>query len=560
MTGNKARLLLGVAGLVALWGVAPAHAQLADFEPVTDAILNNPDPEDWIKWRRHNANGYSPLDQINKDNVGDLRLAWTTMINPGTNEQEPLVYDGIMFLPHPGNIVQALDAKDGTLIWEYRRELADDPSTNRNIALYEDKVILTGQDSAVVALDARTGSVVWETQVVPVSGGMDYSSGPVAGGGKIFAGSTCGSAVCFLAGFDAESGEELWRRLSIAGPDDPEAINASWSGVPFDAREKASLWLSGSYDPELNIIYWTTASSIPYPAFLRGTEGPALYTNSILAVNADTGDIVWYQQMSINDNYDMDHMDNPVLAEIEVDGTTHKAVFVIGKPGVLWAFDRETGEHLWNRQIVQENNLYESIDPDTGEIVMNPDVIPTAFGQVFRVCPGMRGGKLFQTKSYDPVEQRIFVTVSNACHMFEIIPPEVNRRGIDWDTLAHMEGNDGMVGRMSAVNAETGEILWTYDQRAAMGSSVATAGGIVFAADLHRYFRAHDAETGEILWEVPLSSPVAGYPISYGVDGKQYVAVAVGGSTSGTEALATLYPEIPIQNGSNVLMVFALDD
>lgn len=567
MSFTRFNIGLLIVGLSVTAALDRAGAQGQGFVPVTDAVLANPSAGDWLQWRRdHTASGYSPLDQVNRQNVGDLRLAWAVAMESGPQEQEPIVYRGVMYLPHTNGVVQALDARNGERIWEYRRDLPDDlgNDTTRSLAVYEDKIYLTTEDSYLVALDAGTGRLVWETKVGDHTQRVNYSSGPIAGDGKIFSGITCGVGTpqaCYVSAHDAATGRELWKRSSVAGPDDPPEHQASWGGVPFELRRKASFWLTGSYDPELETVYWTTASAYPYPEVHKGTgSGSLLYTNSILALDADSGAIRWFFQMQPRDNFDMDHQDNPILAEVEINGVRRKTVYVLGKPGILWAFDRETGDYLWDRQLVPFQNLYREIDPNTGSIAMNEDIIPTQVGDTQMVCPGMRGGKLFQTKAYSPRTNAIYGPVSNTCSIFRVVPLTQEASGVDYSQIVHMEGSGGMVGRLVAVSASTGEVLWTHDQRAALGSVLTTGGGLVFAGDLHRYFRAFDAENGSELWEIPLSGPVTGYPISYSADGKQYIAVAVGGGTAGTRHMAQLYPELNLPVSSNVLLVFALGE
>ena len=548
--------------------LAPAvQAQIADFTPVTDAMLESPAPADWLRWRRDNrASGFSPLDEINRGNVGDLRLAWSWGMPAGRQEPEPIVYDGVMYLPATDGLVQALDARNGNLIWEYRRDLPEGmgQELTRNLAIYRDKLYVTTEDAYIVALDARSGEVVWEELTGNVAERVRYSAGPIAGDGKIFAGLTCGadtSLPCFISAHDAETGEQLWRRESVAGPSDPAEHNATWNEAPYEERRKASFWLTGSYDPDLNLVYWTSASPSPYPELHKGSgDGALLYSNSILALDADTGEIRWFFQMLPRDNFDQDHQDNPILADVEINGEMRGIVTVLGKPGIQWAFDRESGEFLWHRQLVTHQNLYQNIDPETGAITMNTALIPDAVGDAPLVCPGVRGGKLFQSKAYNPEREVLYSPVSNECTIFEVIPLEEDAAGVLYDDIRHMEGSNGNVGRLAALDAATGEILWNHDQRAALGSVLATGGDLVFVADLHRNFFALDAETGEKLWEIPLSGPVTGYPISYAADGRQYVAVAVGGRTPGTAHLAELYPELVSPAGSNVLMVFALGE
>jgi alcohol dehydrogenase (cytochrome c) len=406
--------------------------------------------------------------------------------------------------------------------------------------------------------------LVWEIQTGDLSQRVRYTSGPIAGDGRIFAGLTCGAdtaSPCFVSAHDSETGEQLWRRESVAGPNDPAEHNATWGGLPYDQRKKSSFWLTGSYDPQLGLVYWTTASASPYPEVLKGTgSGSLYYSNSILALDAETGEIRWFFQMQPRDNFDMDHQDNPILADVEIDGVMRKIVTVLGKPGIQWAFDRETGEHLWNTQLVSHQNLYENIDAETGAITMNESLIPDEVGDISLVCPGVRGGKLFQTRSYDPNSSTFFSPVSNECTVYEVIPVEQDAAGVQYNEIRHMEGANENVGRLAAIDAATGDIKWIYDQRAALGSVLATGGDLVFVADLHRYFRALDSETGDVLWEIPLSAPIASYPISYAADGKQYIAIPVGGRTPGTAHLAELYPELKSPSGSNILMVFSLGD
>lgn len=540
-------------------------AQRPAFARVTDEVLRNQPPGDWLRWRRdHGATGYSPLNQINRRNVQRLRLAWALGINPGTQEQEPIVHAGVMYLLHPNATLHALDARNGELIWEYRRELPKDVSpddTVRNIAIYQDKIFVATQDGHLVALSATDGKVVWDVTTGDYKKRVNYSAGPIAADGKVFAATTCGVGTplpCFLSAHDAATGKELWRRESVAGPRDPATHQATWGSVPYERRRKASLWLTGSYDPDLKLVYWTTGSPYPYPEIHKGSgSGALLYSNSILGVDASSGAIKWFFQMQPRDNFDMDHQDNPILADVSTGGTTRKLVFALGKPGVLWAFDRQTGAHVWNRQLVASQNLYTRIDPKTGAITMNEAIIPKAVGVTQLVCPGMRGGKLIQTHAYSPRTQMIYSPVSNACSTFDVVPLEVEASGVRY-RIAPMEAAGGKVGRLAAVAAATGEVRWTYDQRAALGSVLTTGGDLVFVGDLHRFFRALDAETGKVLWTTPLSGPVAGYPISYAVDGRQYVAVAAGSATSGQRDLARLYPELKSPTGSNVLMVFDL--
>ena len=554
-------LAIGVLGPVLL-----TSAQTTSFVPVTDDVLRAPKAADWPEWRRdRGATGYSPLDQINRGNIKQLRLAWAWSMEPGSLEAEPLVYNGVMYLPNPDDVIQALDARTGALKWEYRHERpkgAGSGSVNRGLALYQDKVFLTTSDSHLVALDAATGKTVWNVTVADFRKGIRYASGPIVGDGRVFAANTCSGnegVRCFISAHDVNTGKELWRRESVAGPNDPPEHNATWNGLPYEKRIKASPWMPGSYDPEQKLLFWTTGSAYPYTEIAKGTgDGALLYTQSILALRADTGKIAWFRQLVPRDNFDLDHADNPILADVTIRGARRKVVYTMGKPSVLWALDRQTGEHLWHRLVVPFQNIYKNIDEKTGEVTINDGIIPTKVDTFALVCPGMRGGKIFQTKAYNPRVDAVYTSASMACSNFEILPLDKNRQGFNWDRMEPMQGSNGNVGRLAAVRASTGEMLWTHDQRSPIGSILTTAGGLVFAGDFYRNFKALDAETGKLLWEIPLNGPVEGYPITFAVDGRQYVAVAAGGGSGGQRHLAQLYPELKTPLGSNVLMVFTV--
>ena len=311
---------LAIALAASLWSAAAARAQSADsFVPVTDAMLQNPAPEDWLMWRRTlDGWGYSPLDQITRDNVSDLRMVWSRAMNRGNQEGAPLVYDGVLYMPNPGDVIQAIDAVTGDLIWEHRRDLPDDLSeymgglvtTKRAIAIYGDVILDTTGDDFLLALDASTGEVAWETEI------LDYqvnpalqTAGPIVANGKVISGRSCrGRATpnaCVITAHDAMTGAELWRRRTIPGPGEPG--DETWGGVPFEDRKHVGSWMVPSYDPVLNLVYIGTSVTSPAPKFmLGGADNAHLYHNSTLALDADTGEITWYYQ-HLNDHWDLDH-------------------------------------------------------------------------------------------------------------------------------------------------------------------------------------------------------------------------------------------------------------
>jgi alcohol dehydrogenase (cytochrome c) len=564
---------------------AAAVAQTpGNFAAVTDAMLQQPDPADWLMWRRTlDSWGHSPLGQIDRRNVADLRLVWTRALGPGMQEGTPLVYDGVMYFPNPSDVIQALDAASGDLIWEYRRSLPGDlaeyfpvPSINRNLAIYGDTIIDTSADDFVFALDARTGELRWETQILDYRRGAQQTSGPIIANGKIVSGRGCepegGPQACVITAHDARTGAELWRRRTIAAPGEPNGD--SWGDLPDEARWHVGSWLVPSYDPELDLVLAGTSVTSPAPKFaLAGNEHEYLYHNSTLALDANTGEIVWYYQHVV-DQWDLDHPFERLLVDTAVTpdssavawinprlqpGERRKVVTGIpGKTGIVYTLDRATGEFLWARPTVEQNVVLD-IDGITGEVAVNPETVFVEIGQERNVCPTALGGKNWPAGAYDPAANVMFFPLQNTCMT---AAPTVSRPTPE--SLYGLRSNqriaDGRttVGSIHAISVETGRTVWTYDQRAAMMSLVSTAGGLLFAGDANGRFRALDARTGGVLWEINLGSPVSGYPITFAVAGKQYVAVSTGSSLTALGA-NRLTPELAPSLGNN-LFVFALPD
>ncbi len=559
-----------------------AQATAADFVPVTDAMLQDPPPEDWPMWRRTlDGWGYSPLDQIDRDSVGDLRMVWSRGLAEGSNQGTPLVYGGVMYMPNPGDVIQAIDAVTGDLRWEYRRDLPDDlddhvsglSRTNRNIAIHDTFIIDTSADDYVFALDAATGRQVWETEI------LDYrtlpahqSSGPIIAGGKIVSGRGCmpesGPNACVVTAHDAATGEELWRRRLIPAPGEPG--DETWGGVPFEERRHVGAWMVPSYDPALNLVYIGTSVTSPAPKFLiGGIENTHLYHNSTLALDADTGEIVWHYQ-HLNDHWDLDHPFERLLVDTAVapdpaavtwinprlqPGERRRVVTGIpGKTGVVYTLDRETGEFLWARPTVAQN-VISAIDGATGAVTENAEVVFRSEGQEVMACPTWQGGKDWEAGAYSPLTNLMYMPLRHTCGRM------MATAGAGWYEITvrtEITPGEDALGTIQAISAETGETVWTHDQAAFTMSLVATGGGLVFGGDANGRFKALDHETGDVLWEINLGSPITGFPITYAAGGRQYVAVSTGRSLN-TSGLRRLTPDLRPSDG-NTLFVFALPD
>ena len=590
-------LLAAAAAAAFAAGAVTAHAQPArEFVPVTDAMLQDPDPADWPMWRRTlDGWGYSPLDQVNRDNVGELQMAWSRALPAGTQEVTPLAYGGVVYMPTVSDVIQALDAASGDLVWEYRRDLPEDvyefvggnARSMRNIAIYDRQIINISDDDYAYALDVETGDVVWETEIfdyreIPAG----HSSGPIIADGRVISGRSCrprgGPESCVLVAHDARTGEELWRRRTVPAPGEPG--DETWGGVPYERRVHVGSWIPASYDPELRLIFQGTSVTSPAPKFmLGGVDNIHLYHNSTLALDVETGEIRWYYQ-HLNDHWDLDHPFERLLVDTAVapdadavswinpriqPGEVRKVVTgVPGKTGVVYTLDRETGEFLWATPTVSQN-VINDIDGATGAVTENAEVTFTALGQEVLACPTWAGGKDWEAGAYSPLTNTMYMPLRNTCARMLATDDVRSERaraltaggqgGLEIYALAarhQITPGEDQLGTIYAVSAETGRTAWLHEQRAATMSVMATGGGLVFGGDVNGRFRALDQETGAVLWEINLGSPVVGFPIAYAVDGRQYVAVNTG---AGGGLNLRLTPELRPSVGS-VLFVFALPE
>jgi alcohol dehydrogenase (cytochrome c) len=570
-------------------------AQVKNFRPVTEAMLRSPAPGDWLNWRRtDNAWGYSPLDQITRQNVQQLRLAWSwAMDDTGAQEATPLVYDGVMYLPNPRGVIQALDAATGDLIWEYRPadkartpapapaagggeqsaipRLAQRPAAEvggegargiqRNIAIYGDRIFGTTNDARIVAVDARTGKLVWDTQVADPNLGYGYTSGPIVVRGKVVAGITGCTRykedVCFITGHDAATGKELWRTSTIARPGEPGGD--TWGDLPLALRAGSDAWISGSYDPGTNLIYWGTAQAKPWARAVRGTDGAALYTNSTLALDPDTGKMKWYYQHIPAETQDMDE----VFESILIDTGGRKSLFKMGKLGILWQLDRTSGAFIHSTDIGYQTIL--DVNPQTGKVTYRPGKVPY-IGDEVDMCPSTAGFKSWRAMAFSPQTNALYIPLNLSCEKAVFLPgPEkvigkggtgaVRRRDYK------LPQSGGNLGEFMAMDIKSGKILWR--QRTPSPSNTAaltTAGGLVFGGDWDRHMYAYNATDGKILWQTRLPTSAQGFPITYLAKGKQYVAMpaGIGGGSWSTLIAPELAPEIRRPNSGNTLLVFAL--
>ena len=560
--------------------VSQPQALLDNYTPVTLEELANPPASDWLMWRGTPNNwAHSPLDQINKDNVDSLRLAWSWTMEPGKQETTPLVHDGIMFLPQACDFIEAIDATDGTPLWEYRRATVDHVAplscANRNGTLYKDQLIIATRDAYIVSLNATSGEVTWEQKIGDWTVGQHYSGGPQVFNGKVITGmSGCYyiNTSCWITAHDADTGDELWRTNTV--PKIGEPNGESWGDVPNEQRRGGSAWMPASFDPELNLIFIGVAVPIPWGEIQRGTRGgDVLYTNSTLALDAETGEIQWYFQYIPAGNWDQDHPFERLIVETEVtpdadavswmnpniaSSERRKVITGIpGKPGIVWTLDAATGDFLWATE-TNYQNIIVGVDVERRKGITNPEIDITEIGQQKLVCPTTQGGINWNSVGYSPQTNSLYTPTNNTCMNFALRPvePTVGLHHASARSSVDIGPEDtGQVGQFASIDVATGETRWTYKQRAGIGGSVlTTGGGLVFVSDDARRFRAFDADNGDILWEQVLNSTAGGFPVSYSVDGVQYIAIAAGEGVNYRRHT----PEIRQRGGGNTLYVFRL--
>ncbi len=538
--------------------------RLQNLRPVTDVMLLDPPAEDWLHWRRtQNSRGHSPLDEINRSNVQNLDLAWSWALPSGENMMTPIVHDGVMFAYSFGDVLQALDATTGELLWGFERKLDGGipADSKKGVAIYDDKIIIPTSDMHLIALDMKTGAVVWDRRVdIGDEDGHWFKSAPIIANGKAIIGLTGRQRVeggNFILAVDANTGEEAWRFWTIARPDAPGGD--TWNDLPLDQRTGGSVWIPGSYDPELNLVYFGPAPTYDTSRLRQGPDdlnnnSDALYTNSTIALNADTGELVWHYQHTNNDQLDHDWAFERTLVEIPVNGVMRKAVITGGKLAIFEAMDAATGEYLFSFDLDMQNVIAE-IDASTGRKSLFPTAIPALDATLSQyslpgICPDWLGARNMQTTAYNAATGILFIPLSDTC-----LDDDTGER---WQKYPD-SSTDGSYGIIRAVNLATRETVWTQRQTGPQAAAnLITDGGLLFIGSVDRWFKALDQDTGTVLWQRRLDNALNSYPVTYRVDGKQYVAVATntGGIHTRTMRAAA---NINLPPTGATLWVFALN-
>ncbi len=529
-TGLKAYVLFLF--FLGLW-LASAGAQDSWGQVTYGRLLKAADePHNWLTYSgNYRGQRYSSLKQIHTGNIGHLAVEWVFQTRtPDKFETTPLVIDGIMYLTAPESRAYALDARTGRLIWRYQRILPEKiplccGTPNRGLAALGDKVFLATLDAHLVALDSKTGEVVWDVEAEDYRKGYNFTMAPLVVKDKVIVGVSGGEYGIrgFIDAYDAETGKRAWRFYTIPAPGEPG--NETWAGDSWKTGG-APAWLTGTYDPELNLTYWGTGN--PGPDLHGGDrKGDNLYSDSVVALDADTGKLKWYFQFTPHDLHDWDATQIPVLLDLEYQGRPRKLLAMANRNGFFYLLDRANGKFLLGKPFVRVTWAKE-IGPD-GRPAQLPNTDPTPEGTY--VCPGIIGGTNWFSPSFSPQTGYFYVAAREQCDIFFSSPQKYQPGQMFFGSALQTKPGEKGWGAVRAIDPLTGEIKWEFKHHSPpWAGTLATAGGLVFTGDHEGYLLAFDAKNGKHLWHLQTGSPVIAAPMTYALDDKQYVVIPSGGA------------------------------
>jgi alcohol dehydrogenase (cytochrome c) len=564
--GSKLAAVIGLA-------LAPlAIAQEPAWEPISAERLAAPEDGDWVNYRRtYDVTGFSPLREINRRNVAQLRPVWAYTVRDNSRWlPTPIVANGLMYVAEGSGRVLAFEAVTGELVWSHVRTMPQDAAASeafprhRGVSILGDVIYWGTGDSALVALDAKTGTKLWEVQTGDYTSGEGHAHPPLIADGKVFIGTAGGdfAARGKFEAYDAATGARLWRLYTV--PRKGEQGYETWTDNGQWEPLGGNAWNTASYDPELDLVYFSTGQPTPWTTASRG-PGDSLYSNTLLAVEADTGKIRWHFQLVPRDEWDRSGYEG-MLVDLTIGGRVRKAVITTGKIGWGVVLDRATGEFLHAFPTAYDN-VITGWTPE-GRPIFNPAALPEPkdvdSGKVFEICPHLHGARNLQAPSYSPITGLYYLGVNNSCMNAQVVTPIFRPgAGLTGVTLtASLAPGYDFVGEFVAFDPVTGERKWVYRPPSGApmtASALATAGGIVFGGTADRQFFALNSDNGKLLWQTRLNGDISGAPVTFTVDGKQYVAVGAGGRAAPTLTLGRLVG-VDVPQGTGVMWVFSLPE
>jgi len=540
--GPFVRLVVAALAVFSLL-LRPTAALAADWRDVTDDRLLNADRDaaNWLMYNRtYSGWRYSPLDQVTTANVKKLVpkfiFAGGTV---GDQQTTPIVNDGLMFTTSTAlafNRVHALNAVTGEPLWRHERRIPEDVGAlvrviphNRGVALHKDRVIFGTLDAHLVALEAKTGKPVWDTTIADYADGYFVSQAPFVVKGKVIVGIAGPGEMGprgFVEAFDAETGKSLWRWYSIPAAGEPGS--ETWAADTWKIGGGA-VWHAGTYDPATNLLYFGTGNPAPWIADMR--RGDNLYTMSAVALDLDTGKLKWYHQYLANEPWDFDTVAEHHVIDVVRNGQTHKALVQANKLGYVYTLDRVTGKFLSAAPFIK-SLTWGGPDPVTGKGIENPGLRPTMGGPPVEVCPSLLGGTGWQPKVFNPKTAYLYIPSNEFCMKYAYVSDLTYKKGqlFTGVTTEHFSKNE-QAGVLRAFDVNQNKIVWEWSNRTPLIShTLTTAGDLVFQGTAEGKVVAVNAKDGQELWSFNLGTPQSGGIISYAVDGKQYIAVAAGGT------------------------------
>jgi alcohol dehydrogenase (cytochrome c) len=528
--------LVRIAGLAVLVGAAAVAAQQGPPPPVSEQELLDglkPDGSRWLTFGGDYANHrHSPLTAITPANVNRLAPQWTFQTGTlGNFETTPLLRDNVLYVTGPQNVAWAIDARTGRQIWRYRRELPSGLTAccglvNRGFGVLGDKLYMVTLDAHLLALDMKTGAIAWDATLEDYRRGYASTLAPLVVKGKVIVGVAGGEYGIrgFLDAYDAQSGKRAWRFYTIPGPGEPG--HNTWSGDSWQ-RGGAGLWVTGAYDPELNLVYYGTGN--PGPDYhSESREGDNLYSCSLVAIDADTGKIRWHYQFTPHDVHDWDSTEVPVLADLTIAGQPRKVVMFANRNGFFYTLDRATGKLIVAKPFVV-TTWAKQVDND-GRPHVEPGHTPDEKGEI--TCPDITGGTNFWPPTYDPTSRLFFVNAREVCAMFYAWRPEYKEgdRFTGGAAQRVTASETKAYGALRAIDPSTGERRWQFEYLTpSTAGLLSTASGLIFSGDADGNLLALDSRSGKLLWRYQMGATMHGTsPITYMLDGRQHVLIPAG--------------------------------